>query len=476
MRCPSYAPLVLLALLPCSAADLAQRIDALLETNASGRLGTAGISVIDLSTGQSIYQKNAQQLFLPASNLKLMTAAMAMEKLGPGYRFKTRALLDDGGNLILVGSGDPSFSSRTYPYTNGKHSPATLRVIEELAEQIAASGILKIDGDVIGDDRLYPWEPFPPSWTVDDTLYGFGAPVSALSFNDNVAEIAVTPGERTRDAARLTQSFAYFTLTNRVRTGPADGRASVVQQRVSANEWILSGTIPANSVGAVLELPVADPAAYAATALYDALTRRGIAVRGRPMVRHRMMGEAHAAPVGKEVASRVSPPLEQIISAMLKVSQNLHAELLLRESARVAHNEATNEAGVKALTAFLKDRGGDPSEWRTEDGSGLARNDLVSPQLLARTLQQQYQAHGDSWINLLPAGGAEGTLDHRLCCVSEGRGVWAKTGTLNRAIALSGYAKGSQGSMAFSILVNNFAAPAGEVQQWVDKIALALLE
>ena len=117
-----------------------------------------------------------------------------------------------------------------------------------------------------------------------------------------------------------------------------------------------------------------------------------------------------------------------------------------------------------------------PNEWRTEDGSGLARNDLVSAQLLARVLQQQYQSRGDTALDLLPAGGAEGTLDHRLCCITDGRGVWAKTGTLNRAIALSGYARNAQGTMAFSILVNNFSAAAGEVRQWVDKIAVALLE
>ncbi|MEQ1886616.1 MAG: D-alanyl-D-alanine carboxypeptidase/D-alanyl-D-alanine-endopeptidase [Bryobacteraceae bacterium] len=476
MRCPWYAPLLLVALLPCSGADLAQRMDTLLEANANGKLGIAGISVIDLSTGQPVFQKNAQQLLLPASNLKILTAAMAMEKLGADYRFHTRVLLDAAGNLVLVGSGDPSFSSRVYPYANGKHTPATLQAMEELTDQIAAAGVRRIDGDVIGDDRLYPWEPFPSSWTADDTLYGFGAPVSALSFNDNVVEVIVTAGAKEGDAARMAPSFAQITAHNRVRTGPAGGRASIVQHKAGENEWTISGTIPANGVGSVLELPVADPAEFAASALFDALTRRGIAVRGRPVARHRVTGETYAAPEGHEVAVRVSPPLEQILGAMLKVSQNLHAELLLRESARATQREASSDAGAKALTAFLQDRGGDPGEWRTEDGSGLARNDLATPQLLARTLHQQYQAHGDSWIKLFPAGGAEGTLDHRLCCVSDGRGVWAKTGTLNRAVALSGYAKGSQGSMAFSVIVNNFSASTGEVQQWVDKIAVALLE
>jgi D-alanyl-D-alanine carboxypeptidase/D-alanyl-D-alanine-endopeptidase (penicillin-binding protein 4) len=168
---------------------------------------------------------------------------------------------------------------------------------------------------------------------------------------------------------------------------------------------------------------------------------------------------------------------------MEKVSQNLHAELILREAVRVRRPGA--EAGLADLGAFVKlleaaEKRFDARlpEARLEDGSGLGRNTLVTPRLITQLLTREYATKDrELWISLLPAGGEDGTLAHRLCCVGDGGGIRAKTGSLSRAVALSGYAlTKNSGTLAFSILVNNFAAPVGEVRAWVDKIALALLE
>jgi D-alanyl-D-alanine carboxypeptidase/D-alanyl-D-alanine-endopeptidase (penicillin-binding protein 4) len=477
----------LLALASCSAADLEQRLDALVKANPAA--GFAGIHVAEVATGKTLYARNDDRLLLPASNLKILTSALALERLGMNYRFTTRVLREASGDLVLVGSGDPSLSGRAFPYQKDGRNGPPLSAIEDLSEQIAARGILRIDGDIVGDDRLFPWDPYPPSWTQDDAIRDFGAAVSALTVNDNVVTVSIAPGAHAGDPAivSLSPALEYLTFDNRILTTSRGGDATVRVQRIPASrQWLLAGTIPVGHAQVAEVVPVDDPALFAATALYDALTRRGVAIRGRPVARHRSMGDEYTAESGDEVASRVSPPLADLLQVMDKVSQNLHAELILREAGRAVRHEGihlgtpegTTDAGLTELRAYLTETGAMPGDWRLEDGSGLSRNALVTPRLLTHILVRLAQSRDrEAWISLLPVGGEDGTLGRRLCCLSGGRGVRAKTGSLSRALALSGYADSTTyGQLAFSILVNDFSAPAGEVREWIDKIATALLE
>jgi len=483
---------VLLALAPaCRAADWEQRIDALVRGNAAA--ASAGIQVVEIATGNVLYAHNDDRLLLPASNLKILTSALVLERLGPDYRFTTRVVREGSGNVVLVGSGDPSLSGRVFPYRKDGRAGPPLAVIEDLAEQIAARGIRRIDGDIVGDDRLYPWDPYPPSWTQDDTIRDFGAPVSALTVNDNVVSVSVAAGARTGAPAVLSLSPAleYLVFDNRVLTIASGGESRVRAQRVAGSrQWLLTGAAAIGRPAVIEIMPVDDPALFAATALYDALLRRGIAIHGQPVARHRLIGGEYAAVAGEELASRNSPPLAELLQVMDKESQNLHAELLLREAGRAARHEGTREgsregsregtteAGLAELRAYLMETGAAPGDWRLDDGSGLSRNALVTPRLLTHILTRMAQSKDrDVWISLLPVGGEDGTLSHRLCCLSQGRGVRAKTGSLDRASALSGYADSStHGALAFSILVNDFSAPPAEVRKWIDTIAAALLE
>ena len=456
----------------CAAADLEQRLDAL--TAESPAIGFAGIHVVEASTGKTLYSKNADRLFLPASNLKILTSALALERLRPDYRFTTRVVRESSGDIVLVGSGDPSLSGRAFPYDKDQRAAPPLQAIEQLADAIAARSVQRIDGDIIGDDRLFPWDPYPPSWTEDDTLHEYGAPVSALTVNDNTVAISISP-----TTLVLAPAFEYLTIDNRVRASARGAESAVYVRRVArSRQWQLTGTIPLGRTVTEI-LPVDDPALFAASALYDALTRRGIAIHGRPVARHRVLGEPYAAIEGEELASRTSPPLADLLQVMDKVSENLHAELLLREVGRVTRGEGSTAAGLAEMNAYLAGTArAQPGDWRLEDGSGLARNTLVTPRLLTRILAREAQSADSAvWISLLPAGGEDGTLSRRLCCITGGRGVRAKTGTLSRALALSGYAgSATRGQLAFSILVNDFQAPPAEVTEWIDKIATALLE
>jgi D-alanyl-D-alanine carboxypeptidase/D-alanyl-D-alanine-endopeptidase (penicillin-binding protein 4) len=480
------------------AADLAHAIDTLVDSsNPIAAYSNFGIHVVDLKTGKPLYARNETRLFLPASNMKLFTTALALLKLGPAYRFETRLIQEPSGDLVLVGSGDPSMSGRPYPYSPGVSPLPPLHAIEELADEAIANGLTSVQGDIVGDDRLYPWSPYPPSWTQSDPLGESGAPVSALSVADNFITVNFAPGAKPGDLATLSLSppLEYFAIDNRILTVAGGGEAHIGMTRAPGTRQLLfDGTIPAAATKVYANVTVDDPALYAACALYDALARRGVMLAGRPVARHRAAGDAYTAPEAHAgtseapaeatiLATRFSPPAAELIQTTDKVSENLHAELLLREAGRIERGAGTREAGLAALNAFLIQIGAASNDSRIDDGSGLSRNTLVTPQLVTRLLGFMYGSNSygpglhDAWIAMLPVGGEDGTLARRFRGAKDARAIHAKTGTLNRAIALSGYAESkTRGWLAFSILVNDFAAPQSEIQSWVDKIALALLQ
>lgn len=474
---------LLLMAVSCTATDpvteMQHRIDVVSSASALG--GFAGIDVVELATGKTIYRLNENRLFLPASNMKLFTSALALLRLGPERRFTTQVVLDTAGNLVLVGGGDPSLSGRVFPYQKDAAMGAGLKPIEDLAGQVVSAGVTRIAGDVVGDDRLYPWAPYAPSWTQDDALRDYGAPPSALTVNENVIAITVRPGEHAGDAATLSMDppLEYYTIDQRVETVERGAESRIrISRQAGSREVLIWGSIVAGHAPVVETIAMDDPALYAACALYDALTRRGVAIEGRAVAWHRSVSDDYVAPEGRVVASRTSPPLVELLQVMDKVSQNLFAELMLRETGRSIEHMGTREAGLKEMDAMLVEIGGRKDEWRMDDGSGLSRNSLVTPRLVTRLLAYMNQSrYRDEWFSLLPVGGEDGTLEHRLCCISEGRGIHAKTGSLSRALALSGYADSrTRGRLAFSILVNDFSAPPSAVRAWIDKIASALLE
>ena len=195
---------VLAMALPMSAASLPGSIEKLLAGSAAARTAFWGIRIVDLGSGKTLYEMNPDRFFVPASNIKLFTTALALTRLGPEFTFETRVVADgppDGegrirGALRLVGGGDPNLSARAIPYRMGPAAGNPLAAIEELADQVAARGVKRIDGGVAGDDTWYVWQPYVEGWAIDDPQYEYGAPVSALTVNDNAATLGIRPGAR----------------------------------------------------------------------------------------------------------------------------------------------------------------------------------------------------------------------------------------------------------------------------------------
>jgi len=437
------------------------RLDRLLESGPGKYY--AGVEVFSLDAKKILYKYNEDYLLMPASNMKVLTSALALLRLGPDYRFATRLVREPSGNIVLIGGGDPSLSGRGYPY--GADSGPPLRALEIMVDHAVNAGLTRVDGDIVGDDRLYPWTPYPPSWTEDDMAREYGAPVSALTLNDNSISLIIKPGPEEGDLAQLSFSPAleYYAVDNRIVTVAKGGEARVRISKVqNTRQLLLWGTIPAGHTSFGESLPVDDPALFAANALYDLLTRRGVTITGKAVARHRSVHDDYDPGPSEELATRTSPPLIQLLQVTDKTSQNLHAELMLRA---VGH--------IEDMATLFKEAGASAGDARVEDGSGLARNVMITPRLMIRILTHLYQSkYRDQWISLFPIGGEDGTLAHRM--TSE---IHAKTGTLSRAIALSGYIESkSRGWLAFSIIVNNYSAPPADVRKWTDKIAIVLAE
>lgn len=465
------------------------RVEQLLKQHPAVARGAWGALAIDLATGQVLLQHNPDHTFVPASNNKLYSTALALNRLGPGYRFTTRVLASappspDGslpGGLILEGSGDPSLSGRTWPYRRNAPVNPPLSALDELAAQIQTRGIRRVRGPITGDDRAYLHEPIPPGWAADDTLYDYGAPVSALVIHDNYLTVRLDPA-RPGELAHLSvfPETGYLQFTNRVLT-TATGPSRVSERRSGDGRTVeLTGTVSLSSPVS-LDLALAGPAHYAAHALRHLLLRRGIAVDGGIEVLHRYtLAEPPPVPAPIELARRNSPPLSQLIQATNKVSQNLYAELLLRETARAAGESGSRRAALGQLSTWLRSLGASATGFSFSDGSGLSRLALVSPDTTVRVLHALYEGpQREVWLESLPIGGEDGTLSSRFKGWTGGR-VRAKTGTLTHVTTLSGYLDFPNGAnsgappIAFSIMVNNANSSAAGSRGFIDGLVQAL--
>jgi serine-type D-Ala-D-Ala carboxypeptidase/endopeptidase (penicillin-binding protein 4) len=485
--------LALLLIAPlATAADLAPRLDQIL--NNAGPLSHAfvGAQVVRLSDGQVLYARSSERLFLPASNMKLFTSALALTRLGVDYRLTTQIAAQVpidattgtlAGDLELIGGGDPSLSGREYPYRNHAAPGAiySFSAIEELADQLIARGLKRIDGNVVGDDSRYVWEPQPGGWSSDSATREYGAPVSALVLHDNTFALTLRPAERTGDLARITLAppFENFAIDNRVLTTDRGERKIEFYRSASGRELHVWGRVPRADAGFREELAIGDPALYAAQVLRDALLRRGVAIRGEAVATHRFPDESTVTAPEPHIvlAEHRSPPWIDLLQVVDKVSQNLHAEILLREVAVASGHVGSVEAGLEAMDDFLAGIGISKTEHEFTDGSGLSRATLVTPAAIAKLLASMNQSkYREQWSSLLPIGGEDGTLGSRFAGHPEARNIHAKTGTLDHVRALSGYADTpGNGRVAFSFVVNNFEGPGAGVTSVLDQLALALL-
>jgi D-alanyl-D-alanine carboxypeptidase/D-alanyl-D-alanine-endopeptidase (penicillin-binding protein 4) len=478
------------------------RVDAAL-SEAHAQKALWGILVTDRDTGEALYELNADRFFTPASNAKIVTTSLALATLGPTYQFRTTLesagrFGDDGrlrGDLVFVGRGDPDLSNRKFPYAGKveRDGPAE-KVLAQMADDAIAKGLKEIDGDIVADDSYYPYDPYPPGWSVGDLYFTFGAPVSAIAFNDNSISVEVSPGLRVGDPASVTvePAAAIGSFGHELTTGVADGKPEFgVVSQPGPQFLLLRGLIPLGHVPLKLDLAMPDPAETAALALKQVFAARGVRITGTVRVQHAAPAEIYPdadevlgpAPVPRApdtivFAVHISPPLSEIVRVTNKVSQNLHAELLLRAVAHEKKGFGVTDAGIWVEQDFLKRVGVADGDVVFTDGSGLSRDDLITPRAMVQLLRYDAaQPWGADYIATFPIAGVDGTLETRLKDTVAASRIEAKTGALDHVRAISGFATTLRGErLIFAIFGNNNPQRGRDATVAADAIAVAMVE
>lgn len=469
-----------------AAAHFGARADALLGAGPSSK-GDWGIAIIDAETGETLYQKNADGYFVPASNMKLFTTAFALSKLGPDYKFHTTletrgAISPDGtlaGDVVLVGRGDPNLSNRRFPFeAKEEFDGPPEKVLAELADALVACGVKRISGDVVGDDSYFPRERYPNGWEIDDMVWEYGAAISAIVVDDNTVAVTLTPGEKSGDPvqASVLPLTPDFTLQNDVTTSAADVKSDLTLTREpGANLVIVRGTLPARSNPRKLVLAIEEPAQHAASLLAALLSERGVKVDGKIRAVHVPENDSTPRAV---LAEHVSVPLGDSVKLINKISQNLHTEMLLRTAARQNGLWSTPEEMLKATQDFYAVAGIAPDDVIQTDGSGLSRHDLVTPRAIVTLLKYaQAQTWFAPYYASLPVAGIDGSLQDRMKgTVAAGR-VHAKTGSVEHVRTLSGFAETPSGRrLIFSFLSNNQGGKNHEAADALNGLCVAMID
>jgi D-alanyl-D-alanine carboxypeptidase/D-alanyl-D-alanine-endopeptidase (penicillin-binding protein 4) len=435
-----------------------------------------GVEVRSLDSGRTLFALNPDKLLMPASNMKIVTLAAPAGTLGWDYRFattlETAAPIEAGvlaGDLVVRGTGDPTINTR-----NGRAA----QVFDEWASALKAAGISRIDGNIVGDDNAFDDAWLGAGWAWDYLQYDYAAPVGALEYNEDFADLVVTPGTREGDPVFLELTpGSGLRLFNRAVTGPV-GSTTTLDYVRHLEEPVLevTGTVPEGATPLRREVAVVNPTIFFVQALKDALIARGIEVTGRAVDGDDLVPVI--PPAERRALARLdSPPLSDIAAVLMKVSQNLYAETLLKAVGAAHGGLGTTEGGRLATHALLASWGVPDSSYVQVDGSGLSRYDYVTADVLVTILSRLYadEAHRAAFLATFPIAGRDGTMEKRLRKTRAEGNALAKTGSIANVRTLSGFVRTRDGEMlAFSILGNNFAVP-GSTVTWIADLAVETL-
>jgi|GEM_PF-175891 len=457
-----------------------------------------GISVTDLD-GNILLQHRADERFMPASNAKLFVTAAALASeaelttLDPALQLVLEPNESGAPNLVLVGRGDPGV---------GFGPDCQKRCLEALAEAVSDAGIVEV-ADIIGDDQWFADEPRPLGWSWDDLKFGHGTSISAIAVNENTVPLRVSSSGEVGaniNAAWLHPEPAYFDLKNEAMTSAAESPSALRLERRLGNKTArLYGELPVGSRTLTLDLAVDNPAHLAAWAFKNALEAKGVSVLGEPQTRHRALRYADeptssdpndpdaplncgvaTTPLAEEhvIASLDPTPIEETVTKINRDSQNLYAEVLLRQLGRAA-GTGSSFCGLLQIRTFMDQVGVPRASYEIADGSGLSNYNRATPASITALLRYAAAAPwGETYRASLPVGGtAPGTLRYRFRGTALEGKIFAKTGTLNHVDALSGYMQASSGEMlVFSILVNDRPLESRSAMPQIEETLIRIAE
>lgn len=420
-----------------------------------------GILIQPLSSTAILYSRDAQKYFIPASNVKLMTTAAALQKLGLQFRIRTSVYADGTSRLLIVGRGDPSL---------------TKTQLQELAKQLKQKGINQVS-QLIGDDSYFQGNLVNPSWEWEDVQAGYGAPINSLIFNENAIELILSPqsiGQSLRvtfaDSAQRSQ---WQVENNSVTVGDHEEEFVEAGRDLEKPVIRVRGKLKAGSDSESVYVAVLDPANNFLRNFQQVLAAEGLAVS-------QVLVGLSSRSFTQELAAIESPPLAELVKETNQTSNNVYAEVLLRSlgvtSRMSVPKMPTEEVGLQEVKATLTELGVNPNSYVLVDGSGLSRHNLVSPEALVQLLRGMANSPMASvYRTSLPVAGVSGTLKGRFNHTPAQGIVQAKTGTLMGVSALSGYVEvPNYEPLAFSIIVNQSDLSAEKLRAAIDEIVLVL--
>jgi D-alanyl-D-alanine carboxypeptidase/D-alanyl-D-alanine-endopeptidase (penicillin-binding protein 4) len=431
-----------------------------------------GVLIVDPDRGDTLYSRDAGKLFVPASNQKILTSSLALESLGPDYRWST-PILGSGpiqagvleGDLLIEGRGDPSVSDSIVG--------DAMLPLYAMADSLVARGVRSIRGRVLPFRDAFPDATIGFGWAWDDLDEVYGASIDELFFNDGVAEFHVkagaSPGDPVSVRVRPAKTFPRI-RSNAVTTLRGTGRDSVPQliaaKDTMRGDFVLSGTIPAGD-SAIVAVTFRDSREAFVGAFAEALRARGITV---------MDSILPADTTGDTLVVLKSAPMSRVLAAFMKPSQNQLGEMLLKSVALAKADTGTARVGRRLMTEHLRALGAEADGFIAWDGSGLSRRDMVSPETVVRVLSAMRRSPNfQAYYDALPIAGVDGTLRTRMRGTTAEANVRGKTGTLGQVRSLSGYVTTKAGGqLVFSVLANNFVTSTAYITRVQDSIAVRL--
>jgi serine-type D-Ala-D-Ala carboxypeptidase/endopeptidase (penicillin-binding protein 4) len=418
---------------------------------------------------------------MPASNMKILTLAVAAESLGWDFRFTTtleaRGTISSGvlhGDLIVKSNGDPTVNTR---------NSRAAAVFNEWAQALRAAGIDSVDGRIVGDDQAFDDEWIGAGWAWDYLQYDYAAPVGALEYNEDFAMLTIDPASDAggRPIVQL-QSGSGLELVNHATTG-TEGSANTIDYRRHLDRPVVEviGSIPLGGKPDTRSVAVVNPTVFFAESLKSELSARGIAVTGPAvdfddvaaefMSTNSTTNHVGSASTSTMIAKTESPPLRDIATVLMKISQNLYAETLLKAVGAMEHGLGTTEGGRITARKTLSDWGIKADSYVMYDGSGLSRYNYLTAGTVVDVLLHIYTdpRHRDAFLPALPIAGKDGTIATRMRGTrAEGNAI-AKTGSISNARSLSGFVKTRDGELiVFSILANDFVIPSSTITAMAD--------
>tara|TARA_Y100000294_G_scaffold82057_1_gene77091 strand:- start:6252 stop:7745 length:1494 start_codon:yes stop_codon:yes gene_type:complete len=428
------------------------------------RKQNVGVNIYSLDKDKTLYSFQSNRLFAPASNMKLLTTAMALKRMGPDYRFKTRLfatmrVVEEtlNGDLYIKGFGDPNLVSEQ---------------MWLLANELRNLPLRKIDGNIIADDSFFDDQQRIKTWEKKGGAEAYNAPLGALSFNFNTVTVHVSPGEKPGDrpVVVVDPDIDFIQIENRAKTVSRSRRSRLIVNRVdrgSHNQITVSGVISVSHSRETYYLNITQPTYYAAKVFKEYLRRAGVEVTG----------EARVAPVPEDaygLSNHTSVPLSLILRGLNKFSNNFVAEQILKTiGAELYGQPGTTENGLRAMEEYMLSLGHESGQFRVLDGSGLSRQNRLSPDQIVSVLRDMYSNLGvyPEFVSALGVMGRDGNVHKRMNGHNGSEKARVKTGTLSFISALSGYFQSADGErFAFSILMNDLKCSNGRAWSLQDRI------